>query len=118
MAQKRGAELSHVGGLRGGRGAAPTRFGMPWCLVALHLPDGAWYPLPTEGVATVGRRLTNSIVCKDLAVSGQHCVLHCSGAEVLTPPEVEDRSTNGTYVNEVKLARGQRQLLAPGDVLA
>jgi len=71
--------------------------------------------LPNEGEATVGRRPTNTVVCRDLAVSGQHCILHCQRSE---PPVVEDCSTNGSFVNDVKVVKGQRKQLAAGDVLA
>ena len=45
---------------------------------------------------TLGRRPYNDIVIDNLAISGEHAVLHMSGTEV----HVEDlNSTNGTYVN-------------------
>mmetsp|Transcript_100999 Transcript_100999/g.290583 ORF Transcript_100999/g.290583 Transcript_100999/m.290583 type:complete len:644 (-) Transcript_100999:249-2180(-) len=92
---------------------------MPWFLVALHAAEEPPVELAADGPTSVGRRPTNSVVCKDLAVSGQHCLIHGPlwgvGDE---PPEVEDCSTNGTYVNEVKLTRGQRQRLVHGDVIS
>ena len=45
---------------------------------------------------TLGRRPYNDIVIDNLAISGEHAVLHMTGGEV----EIEDlNSTNGTYVN-------------------
>eukprot|EP00927_Polykrikos_kofoidii_P026684 TRINITY_DN23733_c0_g1_i1.p1 TRINITY_DN23733_c0_g1~~TRINITY_DN23733_c0_g1_i1.p1 ORF type:complete len:712 (-),score=170.95 TRINITY_DN23733_c0_g1_i1:152-2287(-) len=92
---------------------------MPWVLIPLHLLESPPIALPRGGTATIGRRASNFIVCKDLAVSGQHCILHCPRATtVLDPPEVEDVSTNGTYVNDQKLAKGDRHRLGLSDVIA
>lgn len=45
---------------------------------------------------TLGRRPYNDIVIDNLAISGEHAVLHLNGGEV----QLEDlNSTNGTYVN-------------------
>ena len=45
---------------------------------------------------TLGRRPYNDIVIDNLAISGEHAVLHMTGGEV----QLEDlHSTNGTYVN-------------------
>lgn len=45
---------------------------------------------------TLGRRPYNDIVIDNLAISGEHAVLHMTGGEV----QLEDlNSTNGTYVN-------------------
>ncbi|SET39036.1 MULTISPECIES: FHA domain-containing protein [unclassified Variovorax] len=60
---------------------------------------------------TLGRRAYNDIVIDNLAVSGEHAVLHMSGGEV----EIEDlNSTNGTYVNALAI---QRQALKDNDVI-
>ncbi|CAK9005341.1 unnamed protein product [Durusdinium trenchii] len=39
-------------------------------------------------------------------------------AALLAPPVFEDCSTNGSFVNDVKLQKGERQQLAHGDVLS
>jgi len=95
---------------------------MVWYLQSLHTPNDPPIALPREGSVTVGRRPTNQIHCKDIAVSGQHCILHCRSSGLLPsvddPPEVEDSSTNGSYVNELRISKGQRQQLATGDVLS
>lgn len=45
---------------------------------------------------TLGRRPYNDIVIDNLAISGEHAVLHMAGSNV----QIEDlNSTNGTYVN-------------------
>uniref|UniRef100_A0A7S4ST38 FHA domain-containing protein n=1 Tax=Alexandrium monilatum TaxID=311494 RepID=A0A7S4ST38_9DINO len=87
-------------------------------LVPLHESPEAAYPLPVEGgTVTIGRRANCTIVCKDGAVSGTHCVVTCLGPTPLQF-EVEDRSTNGTFVNEGKLAKGQPSPLADGDIIS
>jgi len=87
-------------------------------LVPLHENAEAPSSLPYEGLVTIGRRATCTIVCKDAAVSATHCVLKYSGN--LLPPgfEVEDRSTNGTYVNDTKIGKNQSLPLRHGDILA
>jgi len=103
---------------------------MPWRLLTCS-PGGsisAATVLPRVGAVTIGRRPGNSIVSAHPAVSGHHCVLHCGhpsdgsgveGAPVELPPpvEVEDRSSNGMYVNNTKLVKGRRWRLAHGDTL-
>eukprot|EP00929_Paragymnodinium_shiwhaense_P070067 TRINITY_DN35447_c0_g1_i1.p1 TRINITY_DN35447_c0_g1~~TRINITY_DN35447_c0_g1_i1.p1 ORF type:complete len:640 (+),score=214.26 TRINITY_DN35447_c0_g1_i1:90-2009(+) len=94
---------------------------MPWVLTALHAHDEQPIGLPTSGpeTVTIGRRPENHIILKHLAVSGQHCLLHVpKDVSAELPPELEDCSTNGTYVNEVKLCRGTRQQLQLGDVIS
>jgi len=60
---------------------------------------------------TLGRRAYNDIVIDNLAVSGEHAVLHLRGGEV----EIEDlNSTNGTYVNALVV---QKQVLKDNDVI-
>jgi len=60
---------------------------------------------------TVGRRPYNDVVIDNLAISGEHAVLHMVGDEV----EIEDLgSTNGTHVNG---RAAKRQLLRNGDTV-
>jgi hypothetical protein len=60
---------------------------------------------------TLGRRAYNDIVIDNLAVSGEHAVLHMSDGEV----QIEDlNSTNGTYVNALAV---QKQTLEDNDVI-
>jgi pSer/pThr/pTyr-binding forkhead associated (FHA) protein len=60
---------------------------------------------------TLGRRPHNDIVIEDRMVSGQHAVLTLSGHDLV----VEDlNSTNGTFVNGVRIKRHQ---LSPEDLL-
>ena len=65
----------------------------------------------TKERTTLGRRPYNDIVIDNLAVSGEHAVIHMADHDV----EVEDLgSTNGTYVNTKAV---KRQELRNGDTL-
>lgn len=65
----------------------------------------------TKERTALGRRPYNDIVIDNLAISGEHAVLHMHPSGV----EVEDLdSTNGTYVNGKAM---QRQWLHGGDVI-
>mmetsp|Transcript_87345 Transcript_87345/g.245172 ORF Transcript_87345/g.245172 Transcript_87345/m.245172 type:complete len:773 (+) Transcript_87345:31-2349(+) len=100
-------------------GAAPaTAPAAGACLVPLHDAPEATYPLPREGSITIGRRGVNSIVCRDVAVSGVHCIVRKHSGTGACWFEVEDSSTNGTFVNDAKLEKGQTARLNHGDILA
>jgi predicted component of type VI protein secretion system len=63
----------------------------------------------TKDRTTLGRRPYNDIVIDNLAVSGEHAVIHMGADEVL----LEDlNSTNGTYVNGKAI---KKQALQNGD---
>jgi len=65
----------------------------------------------TKERTTLGRRPYNDIVIDNLAVSGEHAVIHMADGGV----EIEDLgSTNGTYVNAKAV---KRQELRNGDVI-
>lgn len=65
----------------------------------------------TKERTTLGRRPYNDIVIDNMAVSGEHAVIHMTGDGV----EIEDLgSTNGTYVNAKAI---KRQELRSGDVI-
>ena len=65
----------------------------------------------TKERTTLGRRPYNDIVIDNLAISGEHAVLHMGDKGV----ELEDlRSTNGTYVNGKAI---QRQWLHGNDTI-
>jgi hypothetical protein len=67
----------------------------------------------TQERTTLGRRPYNDIVIDNLAVSGEHAVVHLHAASGIV--EVEDiGSTNGTYVNGKAI---QRQALRNGDTI-
>ncbi len=62
---------------------------------------------------TIGRRPYNDVVIDNLAISGEHAVMHMPAPG--GPVEVEDlQSTNGTYVNGVPV---RRQALRDGDII-
>jgi len=83
-------------------------------LVPLHEAAGEAYRLPKEGIVTIGRRLENHIICRDISVSGKHCLLKIAQGLL----EVVDCSSNGTFVNDRKLVKGQRQTIGDGDILS
>jgi len=65
----------------------------------------------TKDRTTLGRRPYNDIVIDNLAVSGEHAVIHMSGADVV----LEDlNSTNGSYVNGKAI---KKQALQNGDAI-
>lgn len=65
----------------------------------------------TKERTTLGRRPYNDIVIDNLAVSGEHAVVHMRDDDV----EIEDLgSTNGTYVNG---KQAKRQALFNGDII-
>jgi FHA domain len=65
----------------------------------------------TKERTTLGRRPYNDIVIDNLAVSGEHAVLHMAGDVV----QIEDlNSTNGSYVNGKAV---KKQSLQNGDVV-
>jgi len=65
----------------------------------------------TKEQTTLGRRPYNDIVIDNLAVSGEHAVLHRVGADVF----IEDlNSTNGTYINGKAIKKRQ---LAHNDLI-
>ncbi|WP_159915326.1 FHA domain-containing protein [Pantoea sp. 18069] len=65
----------------------------------------------TKERTTLGRRPYNDIVISNLAVSGEHALLHCTAGRV----SIEDlHSTNGTYVNQQRITR---QEIHHGDLL-
>lgn len=60
----------------------------------------------TKERTTLGRRPYNDIVISNLAVSGEHALLHCVAGRV----SIEDlQSTNGTYVNQQRISRQELQ---------
>lgn len=62
----------------------------------------------------LGRKAACNVVLEDLAVSGFHCTISWHDSRLV----IEDRSTNGTFVNGEKILKGQRVVLHNGDTLA
>mmetsp|Transcript_72591 Transcript_72591/g.158471 ORF Transcript_72591/g.158471 Transcript_72591/m.158471 type:complete len:744 (+) Transcript_72591:470-2701(+) len=85
---------------------------MQFELLPLHVADAKPHKLPREGLFCIGRRDENDVVCNNLAVSGRHCYIVCANSEVV------DCSSNGTYLNEVRLAKGRPKPLSDGDLLS
>ena len=77
----------------------------------LTLPNGQGVPL-TGTQITVGRNPDNTIMINDVQVSGTHLICSIQADGVLV---WDNNSTNGTYLNGVRLTGVQR--LTPNDVL-
>ncbi|CAK9007269.1 unnamed protein product [Durusdinium trenchii] len=82
-------------------------------LVPLHSQD-APFKLPSVGTVTLGRRPNNTLVCNDISVSGKHCEISVESGLF----KLSDCSTNGTYINEERIVRGETAPLRAGDVIA
>jgi hypothetical protein len=73
---------------------------------------GKFFEVSVDSATSLGRAKANDIVIDDRAVSSQHCRIRPTNDGVF---ELFDlKSTNGTYVNEHKVAR---QTLSAGDVI-
>lgn len=68
----------------------------------------------TAGTGTIGRGSPNAIALDDPKVSRQHASLEVVGEEAM----IEDLgSSNGTFVNDVRLAPHLPQRIHPGDII-
>lgn len=86
---------------------------MPLQLAPLHSHDPA-FQLPVSGSVTIGRRPNNTLVCNDISVSGKHCEISIASGSV----KISDCSTNGTYINDERIVKGEVAEVSPGDVIA
>ncbi|HEY5491485.1 MAG TPA: FHA domain-containing protein [Gemmatimonadaceae bacterium] len=92
------------------KGAAPAKPTLARGGRLVSLTDGREYAVPDDGI-TIGREVGNDIVIPSSEVSRKHAELvPMPGGYLLT-----DRSTNGMFVNGVRVA--QTQVLGRGDVL-
>ena len=72
---------------------------------------GKFFEVNLDSATSVGRAKGNDIVLDDRAISSQHCRIRPLGGVYEL---IDVKSTNGTFVNERKVARTN---LAPGDVI-
>eukprot|EP00435_Cladocopium_sp_Y103_P030455 s3839_g7.t1 len=86
---------------------------MPLQLAPLHSHDPP-FQLPVSGSVTIGRRPNNTLVCNDISVSGKHCEISIASGSV----KISDCSTNGTYINDERIVKGEVAEVHPGDVIA
>lgn len=92
------------------KGAAPAKPTLARGGRLVSLTDGREYAVPDDGI-TIGREVGNDIVIPSSEVSRKHAALvPMPGGYLLT-----DHSTNGIFVNGVRVA--QTQVLGRGDVL-
>eukprot|EP00747_Dinoflagellata_sp_TGD_P033783 gnl/TRDRNA2_/TRDRNA2_136839_c0_seq1.p1 gnl/TRDRNA2_/TRDRNA2_136839_c0~~gnl/TRDRNA2_/TRDRNA2_136839_c0_seq1.p1 ORF type:complete len:1328 (-),score=308.10 gnl/TRDRNA2_/TRDRNA2_136839_c0_seq1:70-4053(-) len=68
----------------------------------VELDGGKVHRLPHNGVISLGRRLDCEVSLKSTVISGRHCVLTIQEGCV----EVEDVSTNGTFLNDTRVPKG------------
>ncbi|KAJ6594533.1 kinase-like domain-containing protein [Mycena capillaripes] len=68
---------------------------------------------------TIGRSPTNSVVFPGFKISNFHATIRWNGeqnaASVVT---IEDTSSNGTFINQEKIGKGQQRLLKDGNEIA
>jgi len=79
-------------------------------LVSLN-PKHTNIDLSGEGCVSIGRRPENAVVLNDPRISGCHCTLYLEDGRLW----VHDLSTNGTWVNDAKLGKGNRVALTGGE---
>lgn len=78
-------------------------------------------PRSNVEVASCGRSSDNSVVLSDSRVSSRHFAIYATRTEDgevssgVVRYELEDLSANGTWVNAVRVGRGRRVVLSPGD---
>eukprot|EP00668_Euglena_longa_P012090 GGOE01014517.1.p1 GENE.GGOE01014517.1~~GGOE01014517.1.p1 ORF type:complete len:625 (+),score=224.43 GGOE01014517.1:27-1901(+) len=60
---------------------------------------------------SIGRKADNTVVIEDPRISGYHCKVYLEGNDLF----LHDLSTNGTWVNDVKLGKGNRIALTGGE---
>eukprot|EP00026_Physarum_polycephalum_P002654 Phypoly_transcript_02662.p1 GENE.Phypoly_transcript_02662~~Phypoly_transcript_02662.p1 ORF type:complete len:822 (-),score=149.61 Phypoly_transcript_02662:108-2573(-) len=61
-----------------------------------------------------GRLKTSNFVINDKRISATHCILTKKQAQIY----IEDKSTNGTYINQRVLGKGKSMKLNTGDIVA
>ncbi len=101
--------VAAMGGKTVGLDVAPTTGEV----VAYLEVDGREIPLKL-GIHTFGRRDGNPIVISDPYVSGQHGAFEVTETAVYL---TDTGSTNGTVVNDAKLAANQKTLIGKDDVI-
>ena len=72
---------------------------------------GKFYEVNLDSSTSIGRAKGNDIVVEDRAISSQHCRIRPLGGVYEL---IDMKSTNGTFVNERKVARTN---LSPGDTI-
>jgi hypothetical protein len=82
----------------------------------VRLCDGSMYQLPKDGAAVIGRSSKSDIQIRGNSnISRTHASLTLSGGSVVV---VDLGSSNGTFVNGVRLYKGQMMTARPGDEIS
>ena len=82
-------------------------------LVALHNAENKHVLIPVGKPLLFGRKANCDVIETSIVISGNHCVLTVNGSSV----EVSDLSSNGTFVNEQLIGKGNKVVLKNGDLL-
>ncbi|KAI9208982.1 SMAD/FHA domain-containing protein [Polychytrium aggregatum] len=95
------------------REIGPKRRVMAWRLLPLN-DNTASCSLTSNKVTSLGRHPASDIRVGELVLSATHCKFYVDDC---TPPtlRIQDLSSNGTWVNEKRLVKGEKSNLADGD---
>ncbi|KAF9650876.1 kinase-like protein [Thelephora ganbajun] len=74
-----------------------------------------WRMQPTY---TIGRGHDNAIRLPGMRISNKHCIIRWDGNSPTSQVIVKDLSTNGTFINGVKIGQGNSSLLTNGSEIA
>ncbi|XP_071493473.1 E3 ubiquitin-protein ligase CHFR-like [Diadema antillarum] len=85
-------------------------------LVCISDADGLVIPISTDSFSIGRGRVCDLSMPDNKVISGNHCRLYKQGQNDTV--WLEDTSTNGTWLNGVKVGKGQKQRLCHGDEIA
>ena len=88
-----------------------TQGSKPWGKLVSINPNLSNVELNLE-VYTIGRLETNDIPIDDIRISGLHCILRYIPSDKTV--FLEDKSSNGTYIENQKIGKGNKRQLFPG----
>ena len=85
--------------------------------VAIHSCENKILSIPFGVAFTFGRKGSCNVVESDLAISGVHCTVTCSLQPNGLDVEIQDSSSNGTFVNEKLIGKGKTATVREGDLI-
>src|SRR5437660_421956 len=74
-------------------------------------PEFPSVDLVGDSEVSFGRKSSNTVQIKHMAVSGLHCSLICTGPGLVF---VKDYSTNGTFINNEKIGKDKKLIISNG----